>query len=141
MIDLDALEQVLVKSVTADADPDPVRRALLLAHRAAREAEDPRDAAKLFGLDNRARALIHRRALMRAARLLQPSGPLGWRAAVQLSEAIKQFKRSAWPMCQAGVWPSGPVHQCLATAYLAGRPPETAEGLQRLLDLKNRQRS
>jgi hypothetical protein len=138
VIDPDVLERVLVESVTADAEPDPVRRALLLAHREARQADDTREAAKLFGLDNRARMQIQRRALMRAARLLQPSGPLGWRAAVLLSDAIKQFKRSAWPMCQAGVWPTGPVHQCLATAFLAGKPPETAEGLQRLLDLKSR---
>lgn len=141
MIDLDVLERVLVESVTADAERDPVRRALLLAHRAARDAVDPRDTAKLFGVDNRARMLVQRRALLRAARLLQPSGPLRWRVAVQLSQAIKQFKHSAWPLCQAGVWPTGPVHQCLATAYLAGKPPETAEGLQRLLDLKSRRDS
>lgn len=129
MIDLDALEQVLVEAATAELEPDPVRRFLLLGFRAACESKDARDVRNLIGADRASRRRVQRRALMRAARLLQPEGEFCWSTAQQLAAAIKYFDRRAWRLCQSRAPEGDPLAVELRIAFLAGRFPRSTRRL------------
>ena len=129
MIDLDALEQVLVEAATAELEPDPVRRFLLLGFRAVCESNDARDVRNLIGADRASRRRVQRRALMRAARLLQPEGEFCWSTAQQLAAAINYFDRRAWRLCESRAPEGDPLAVELRTAFLAGRFPRSTKRL------------
>lgn len=129
MIDPDVLERVLVESATAELEPDPVRRFLLLGFRAACKTTDSRDVRALIGADRASRRRIQRRALLRAARLLQPQGDFSWSTAQQLAAAIKYFERRTWRLCQSRAPEGDPVAVELRTVFLAGGFPRSTKRL------------
>ncbi len=127
--DLDALEQVIVLSATAELETDPVRRFLLLGWRAACESGNARDVRALIGADRASRRRVQRRALMRAARLLQPEGEFCWATAERLAAAIAYFERRTWRLCQSRAPEGDPLAVELRTVFLAGDFPRSVKRL------------
>ncbi len=119
-VDLDALEQVIVLSATAELETDPVRRFLLLGWRAACETTDPREVPALIGASRTIRRLVQCRALRRAARLLQPKGQFSRSTATKLAAAIRYFEARQWRLCQSRAPEGDPLAIELRTVFLAG---------------------
>ena len=128
-VDLDALEQVIVLSATAELETDPVRRFLLLGFRSACESKAGRDVRALIGADRASRRRVQRRALMRAARLLQPEGEFCWSTAERLASAIAYFESRTWRLCQSREPEGDPLAVELRTVFLAGDFPRSTRRL------------
>lgn len=121
MIDLDVLAQVLDEAATAELEPDPVRRLLLLGFRAACEAENPRDVPMLIGADRGSRRRVQRAALVRAARLLQPGREeITWETAKRLAECIGYFERNTWHLRRSRQHIADPIARAVRLAFRAG---------------------
>jgi hypothetical protein len=129
VIDLDVLERVLVESATAELEPDPVRRFLLLGFRAACEAGNARDVRTLIGADRASRRRLQRRALLRAARLLQPEGEFDWSTAQRLAAAVAYFESRTWRWCRSREPEGDPLAVELRKAFLAGEFPRSTKRL------------
>jgi hypothetical protein len=118
--DLDVLEQVIVRSATAELETDPLLRFLLLRWRAACEATDPREVPALIGASWTIRRLVQCRALRRAARLLQPKGKFSRATATKLAAAIRYFETRQWRLCQSRAPEGDPLAIELRTVFLSG---------------------